>query len=378
MGDKASTVCEVLAEVGEEFVAKLPDPDVCAAFIFGSIAWGDADRSSDIDVMVCLDREDEFREVGRVRVADVLGRPVAGGPEFADVDRISWRRFERAARAGEWHHRIAHSIVVTDTTDSFEDLRATITADYTAELSRRQRAAARQDRSHAHLLDAGSSGRWSTDASLAALHVRLALEEAVGALVEAHGDRDSPAHFLDTVEQILVAVDRPDLFCRFVTALGLDHDGAAEQGMNAYRAFADALQRWAADPDIACGLTPEASAWVVFTYADETFEEIDHKLAAFRQLGNTAAMTAYVDRLLMTPIRMNAGTVLNLMVNGIAEMPSIPDFYRLLDDEPTLRQHWIRGLRLDNSPETVGGNVALVPELLNMIETVVLLGAERG
>jgi hypothetical protein len=79
-----------MAEVARELVACLPDDDVYAAFVFGLVAWCDADRASDVDVTLCLNRPADYREVTRVRVADVIGRPCPDGPLFADLDRIAW------------------------------------------------------------------------------------------------------------------------------------------------------------------------------------------------------------------------------------------------------------------------------------------------
>jgi predicted nucleotidyltransferase len=44
--------CAHLISVAHQVVERLSDPDLRAAFLFGSAAWGDANAASDLDIML--------------------------------------------------------------------------------------------------------------------------------------------------------------------------------------------------------------------------------------------------------------------------------------------------------------------------------------
>lgn len=362
MSDSA-VICRRMAEVAHEVMAKLPDGDVRAAFVFGSVAWGDADEASDIDLMLCLDRPADYREVTRVRVADLLGRTDPGAPLFADIDRISWRRFENAVATGYWHARVAHSLVLTDTDGWFADLRDQVTASFHAPQSRGQRAKPWYDAGRAHL-DAARQAI-AADPTLATLHARLALEDAAVGLLETCGLRNSATHFLDSARRALAMSGRVHLHQALMRGLGVDVDLAtAELGVDRFHALAEALRAWMAEPDVARQLAPEDVAWAAFTYADETYEEVAHKVTAMRGAGRAATMAAYVDGLLRTPIRMNLSKVLNLRLTGSSQRLSVSEFHLALRTEPELFEHWCRGLRLPADRHEITAALELAEDLL--------------
>ena len=352
MTGSQSDTCRAMTDVARALVAKLSDGDIRAAFVFGSVAWGDADVASDVDIAVCVDRPIDYREVTRVRVADVLGGSFPTGPRFADLDRISWERFRTAVEEGAWHQRVVRSVILTDVDGSYRRLRDQVSGEFFRPDSRRLRAHASRDTSRHHVEAAlGSS---EPDPTLRALHARLSLEHAAIALLHAAGERYSASHFLHDTHHALTSIDRGDLHRGLVVGLGLDCGAdAADRGMRSYRAFADALGTWVAEPALANALRPEDRAWAAFSCADETYEEIDHKLATLARTGRTAEMVAYVDGLLKTPIRMNAGKVLNLRLHGTSEIPTIAEFHGFLRAEPTLSAHWADGLRLHCDPATL-------------------------
>ncbi|MGH3491252.1 MAG: hypothetical protein ACRDP8_25450, partial [Actinopolymorphaceae bacterium] len=117
----------------------------------------------------------------------------------------------------------------------------------------------------------------------------------------------------------------------------------------------------------------EDRAWAEFTYADETYEEVAHKLTVLGEAGRYAQMTAYVDGLLVTPIRMNAGKILSLRCNGTVERPSTIDFHQLLRGEPRLFDEWTAGLRLHQDRATVLEVTELILELLDVLEPLSLV-----
>lgn len=374
MIEPKQSVCRRMLDVARELVSQLPDRDVRAAFVFGSVAWGDADQASDVDIMVCVDRPSDYREVTRVRVADIIGGSFPDGPMFADLDRISLERFVKAVGEGGWHERVVRSVVLTDVDGSYGSLRESVTKRFAEPTSRRLRANAQRESSLRHV---DAARRHSErNPALSALHARLGLEDAAIALLAAGGERNSATHLLASTRRILTSVGRSDLHRPLVVGLGLDgRPEAAEQGMRCYNAFADALRAWMSDPRVVEALRPEDHAWAAFTYADETYEEIDHKLTALRRTERTAEMLAYVDGLLKTPIRMNVGKVLNLRLHGTSEIPSITDFHKFLEHEPILYERWVSALRLDLEPRYAAGVSATVSELLDTLERVVELPA---
>lgn len=354
-----------MLDVARELVTKLPDDDVRAAFVFGSVAWGDADETSDVDVMLLLDHDDEnYREVTRVRVPDVLGRMVPEGPLFADLDRISWRRFDQVVAEGGWQHRVVRSVILVDNDGWYEQLRNRVAATFRTSDSRRQRVKYWEDQIRQHL-DASKDGSVD-DSSLPVLHSRLGLEAGGCALLEANGNRFSSAHFLDGVYRALAYVGMDGLFPQLLRSLRADSGAAAaEQGLRSYSAFADVLRDWVSDAELAKRLGPEDLAWATFTYAEQTYEEINHKCGAFRKAERFADLAFYVDGLLKTPIRMNTSKILNLSLTGSTERMSIPEFHLALRGHPDLFNQWVAGLRLQGDSLDIAEADELTLHLLN-------------
>ncbi|MGW0228008.1 nucleotidyltransferase family protein [Actinopolymorpha singaporensis] len=350
MNDDAS-ISRRMAEVARRLVAKLPDDDVRAAVLFGSVAWGDANEASDIDLMLCLDRPVGYRLVTRVRVADILGRTtpeLPTSPVFADIDRISAEYFENAVDEGIWHARVARSLIFADTDGWFAGLRARVSATFRHPDMCARRARPWYDASLAH---SEAARRLLTDAdddlTLATLLARLALENVAVALIETSALRASPTHFLASARSALETTGSGHLYEPLQRGLGLDVDlETAAYGVQAFHVLAGALREWLADPELVRRLGPEDAAWAVFTYADETYEEIAHKVAAMRGAGRAADLASYLDWLLKVSIRLNVGKALNLRLNGLSETPEVAEFHQALRAEPALFEQWCRGLRL--------------------------------
>src|SRR5438874_13643230 len=102
--------CTRLIACARQLIEHLPDADLRAAFLFGSAAWGDADASSDLDIMLLVDRPVDYREVTRIHLADFFGDALKDGPRFADLDRISAETFVERAQAGNWGVRGVNSV----------------------------------------------------------------------------------------------------------------------------------------------------------------------------------------------------------------------------------------------------------------------------
>jgi hypothetical protein len=339
--------CERLIGIACLLVERLPDTDIVAAFLFGSAAWGDADAASDLDVMLLLDRSAGYREVSRVRVADVLGGHFPDGPAFADLDRISAETFAGITAKGGWGHRVAHSVILKDTDGFYESIRNRMHTEYLSPEARGARFLQRRKRVEEHLA-AAREALSSADRDLAAMHARLAVEAAGAALIEISDDRLSVTHYVESTRRALSVLGQADLFEPFLGLLSLDAPlEHAERSRVAYDTFAEALRRWMAQPEVSGRLSLEDLAWAEFTYGTQTYEEIEHKTEAFRQLGRIPALLYYLDGLLMVPIRMNVGKIFALRSTGTATRISIPEVQIALKAEPNLYAEWVLALRLN-------------------------------
>ncbi len=370
-----SRYCERLIEVAHRLMDALPDTDVVAAFLFGSAAWGDADAASDLDIMLLLDRPAGYREVTRIRLADVLGEPLPDGPTFADLDRISAEGFTRIVADGGAGARVARSVVLRDTDGFYGRIRERVHAEYLSPEARSARFLKRREQAEEDL--AATRRAEGEDKDLAALHARLALEGAGAALIELNDDRQSVTHYVESVERALTALTRGDLFVPFLRLLALD--APAEQAVasrRAYDAFAEALRGWMADPDVSGRMSGEDIAWAEFTYGRQTYEEIEHKVTAFRALGRIPALLYYLDGQLMVPIRINVGKLFLLRSTGASGRISIPDFQLALKDEPALYEQWVSALRLDTLRVRLPEVEDLAEELLRAGDAAA--GGERG
>ena len=280
--------------------------DVVAAFVFGSVAWGDAGQGSDIDVLVLLDRDDDFREVQRVRVADLLDDQ-GSLPTFADIDRMAFPRFATVVERDGFIHRVVNSIVVIDD-GRYQPIRERATLRLADRVVRAALVCRRIEAANDHVEVAGRLV--DSDLALAILHARLAVEEAATALVEAAGGRASVSHLIEGFSAAVALVGRQELVGRLQLALAVGGGAAAaELGLRSYRMIAERLREWMADPHVAQGLGPEHLAWAEFTYSSETYAEFDHKVTALTRGGHTADAVLYVDGLLRVPLRINTSKV---------------------------------------------------------------------
>jgi len=392
--------CQRLLAVGRAVLERLPDADIRAAFVFGSTTWGDADAASDIDLMLLLDRPEDFRAVTRVRVAEVLGSGLGGAPRFADIDRVSAARFAALSGRGAWAQRIVNSVILRDADGFFAGLRARATKAYRDPMAMAARFAERRQ-----VADGHRTGVWqalqSGDAPLAALHARLAVEDAGRGLVEAHGGRVSTTHFVDSVERSLSELGEEELLPEFGWALGLGGPpeallpvpgafagrvavdrvpGGVARALEAYVSLAEGLRAWMAEPQVAAGMSGEDRAWAEFTYGEETYDEIAHKVEAFLGLGRVGPLQYYLDGLLLVPARLNLSKVFALRATGTAKALSAVEFHAALAGEAALFRAWVEGLRLEDRG---GAGLqpwradAVVGRLLGMGE-VVLERAARG
>lgn len=358
--------CAHLIAVARQVADRLVEPGLRAAVLFGSAVWGDADEASDLDIMILLDRPAGYREVTRVQVADLLGQPLPDGPRFADLDRLSAATFEGVVAKGGWGSRVVHSLALKDTDGYYARLRDQVSAEFRAPAARaarwqRQREQVAVERvALRQALDAG-------DTILAALHARLAVNEAAVALIDRNDDRMSITHFVESTARALDRYGQSRLFTAFLQALALDAPpGSVERGRRAYQLFADALKGWLDDPVLHEQLSHEDRAWSAFTYAAETYEEIDHKVTAFRQHGRLPALLYYLDGLLLAPVRLNLGKILWLRAHGSAARVTEREFHQALQAYPTLFAEWVTALRPDTPRDAIEQADGLAGQLLRV------------
>jgi len=105
---------ESAVALARALVDRLPDPDLRAAYLFGSFAWGDADAASDLDIGLLFDRPVDDRAVVRVRVADAVPDVPPHAPLFADLSHMTVARFEEGVARGHAGARLAHAAILRD------------------------------------------------------------------------------------------------------------------------------------------------------------------------------------------------------------------------------------------------------------------------
>jgi hypothetical protein len=356
-------------------VEHLPDKkDLRAAFLFGSAAWGDADAASDLDIMLLLDRPADYREVTRIHPADLLGYPLPDGPTFADLDRISVETFVSLVQAGNLAQRVVNSIILADTDDFYVRLRSQISTAFWQPLARQERFQAK--RKQADESRTAALNVLGVDDMLSALHARLALQHAGAALIELGGNRVTPSHFVESLEQVLKRFNS-NLFARCLPALSLDAPyEAVERSLRAYNAFADAIKLWVRDPVIESRISQEDLAWAHHT--TEKQEEIVPKVAAFTRTNRLPALLYYLDGLFQVPICIQVGKIFQLRSTGKAERMTIPDFIVALRQEPALYDEWIAALRLSAERDRVLDALNLTRQLLNVGKVALETNKQQG
>lgn len=362
-GAMAAAPAGIVDDVRRLIAAHSGLDDVVVAFVFGSLAWGDAGQGSDIDVLVILDRDDDFREVQRVRVADLLDDQ-GSLPMFADIDRMAFARFAAAVERDGLIHRVVNSIVIIDD-GRYQPIRERATRRLADPSVRTKLVSRRIESAKDHI---GAAGRLvDSDCAFAILQARLGAEEAATALVEASGGRASVPHLIEGFGTAVGFVGRQELVGRLQSALALGGGvAAAEVGLESYRTIAERLREWLADPQVARGLGPEHVAWAEFTYSAQTYTEFEHKVTALTHSGRTAEGVLYVDGLLRVPLRINTSKVFGFRQTGRPKRLSIPDFHLALKAEPDLYRAWIAGLRLDGDRDDVLETIEVAREILTL------------
>ncbi len=349
-----------LITVAHQLIEQLPDRGLQAAGLVGSAAWGDADAASDLDIMLLLNLPIGYREVTRIHLADFFEHPLPDGPLFADLDRISAESFIDLIHAGALVTRVVNSIILKDTDGCYARLRDQVSKAFLHPAAREKRFLAREQQAEesrqASLMALG------TDALLSALHARLALQHAGAALIELSGNRVSPSHFIENLEQVLRPIDH-NLFIRFLSAQSLDapHE-AVERSLRAYDVFTDTLKKWLEDTTLVSQLSPEELAWARHTYNKQ--EEITYKVAAFTQTKRLPSLLYYLDGLFQVPIRMQISNIFLRRSGSLVKHMPIAEFHIALHQEPALYDEWIAALRLSAERDKMHEIADLTNQLL--------------
>lgn len=116
----------------------------------------------------------------------------------------------------------------------------------------------------------------------------------------------------------------------------------------------------------------------MFTWCDETYEEIAHQVDTFTRLGRTQTLQHYLDGMLQVPVRINAGKVFLLRATGQPARMTIADFHLALRDEPALYAEWIQALRQDSNRAGVEEADVLVSKLIAIGEAAIAGVPQHG
>ena len=298
-------------------------------------------------------------------MADLLGYPLPHGPLFADLDRVSTTSFEEAIARGGGGERVTHSIILRDTESVYARIQGQVSATFFQPPVRAARFEARRVQAEAHRT--ALQAALGTDDLLAALHARLAVQEAGAALIALDDGRYSTSHAVKSTERALQRFGADDLVAPFHQALALEPSShSVTRSLRAYAAFADALKRWVEDPSIGELLLVEDQAWAEFTYGPHAYEELGHKVSVLTLEGRVPVLLSYLDGLLLVPVRINIGKMLALRTTGTAAWMTIPEFHGALPQEAHLYQEWIAALRLSPLPQQISTADDLARRLLEI------------
>ncbi len=365
MSPLASNLREDWIRIATSLVEEIAQEEpVLAAFLFGSVAWNDADAASDLDLMILVDREPPFREVTRIPVPKRVHSRVTLRPEFADLDRMSKAWFFERVRAGAWAERLMHCVILSDRDGSLAALRDFAVASFVASNSRSQRFS-HLERSTTDYFAAAAAARTSGDAVRAALADRMALETAATALIGAAGERFSSAHFLETVARILrelgetstsnalvdafmtASVDRvavPGPFEGWMSRTVVPRPIA--DGITAYYILAEALKTQMMRASQAQSLSATDQAWAAFTFSPSTYQEMAAKVDKMLAVDRAQALQFYLQCLLLGPIRINFGRLYALDLFGSVRKLTPLEFFEGIRSDLTLSSAWVTGLGL--------------------------------
>lgn len=338
---------------------------VLAAFLFGSVAWNDADHASDLDLMILVDREPPFREVTRIAIPKSLECRVTVRPEFADVDRVSKSWFYESVRAGAWVERLVHCVVLCDSDGTLAALRDVAVANFCEPNYRSQRFS-KLETSTAEYLVQSAAAHSAGDELRAALADRMALETAAMSLIGAAGERFSSTHFIETVGKVLWGLGEAETDRAFVAALtnaSVDtvavpapFDGWMSRsvlprpifdGIAGYYTLAEALKTQMMHPTRSQSLSATDQSWAAFTYATSTYQEMADKVDKMLVSERGEALQFYLQSQILGPARMNFGKLYALDMFGSVRVLTPLEFFEGIRSDTALSEAWVKGIGLN-------------------------------
>lgn len=334
---------------------------VLAAFLFGSVAWNDADAASDLDLMILVDREPPFREVTRIAISKSLDSRVRVRPEFADVDRVSKSWFFERVRAGAWVERLMHCVILYDNDGTLAALRDEAVTNF-CESNYRSQGFSKLETSTTEYLVESAAAYSDGDELRAALAYRMALETAAVALIGAAGERFSSTHFIETVGKVLRGLGEAETDRAFVAALAMapvdmvdvpaPFDGWMSRrvlprpifdGIIGYYTLAEALKTQMMRPTRSQCLSATDQSWAAFTYATSTYQEMADKVDKMLASERVEALQFYLQSQILGPARINFGKLYALDMFGSVRVLTPIEFFEGIRSDTALSEAWVKG-----------------------------------
>ncbi|MFD1675748.1 nucleotidyltransferase domain-containing protein [Alicyclobacillus fodiniaquatilis] len=338
---------------------------VLAAFLFGSVAWNDADAASDLDLMILVDREPPFREVTRIAIDKNLDSRVRVRPEFADVDKVSKIWFFEQVRAGAWVERLVHCVILRDRDGTLAALRDDAAANFGESNYRFQRFSKLESLTAEYLAESAAAYR-DGDEPRAALANRMALETAALALIGAAGERFSSTHFIETVGKVLRGLGETETDSTFVAALTTASVDMVTvpapfdewmsrkvlprpifDGITGYYTLAEALKTEMMRPTRSQRLSATDQAWAAFTYATSTYHEMADKVDKMLAAERVEALQFYLQSQILGPARINFGKLYALDMFGSVRRLTPLEFFAGIRSDTALSEAWVKGIGLN-------------------------------
>lgn len=336
-----------LRKIASELVNSLDKSGIHSIFLFGSAAWGDADPSSDIDLMIINYHKSVIKYAERLEYKGV----------FVDISSTDLESFKLGVEAGEFSYRLLNCLILYDPNGHLAAIyKSLMTSFYLPNVQKARLLSSQKEvednlrvsQESAKLLDIiGVIGAISSGYS--------ALTASGCALINAMKKRPSSNHYIVDLKNSAANVGRPDLYSRQreLRNLGISPKSAmiAIESCSEFRALSEDF--------IFSGQNskklPAEKLFQLrnFSFSESSKREIQMKLDYYKRREAWECALYYVDTLCYTYGAYDLGPVMAFL-RGEKEMKRktpLIQFISSLSEYKHLFEKWLIATRLAGAEE---------------------------
>lgn len=329
-----------LYQMAKSVVKSMNKARVLCCFLFGSVACGDASPSSDIDLTVVLDIDDQFRRVKRIKCAQT----------FIDIEYISKRLLEKYISPDPpdmevaWQHRVIGARALFDPNGYFTNIKRSLLKTFYS----RQKVLARLYRFAKCEESFMNKARTQMEKGfqMAAIFLaRIACSYSACMVLDIAGQRLSSSKFILKLKGACHFSEVPFMYQQFTRLCRLDlpTDDSENASLAFFKLWNYSVKLIASCKGDLQKITPEEKSWIRFYFSHISLEEIKRKLAYYLRNQDTCSLLYYIDSMIFLHYA-SLRPLLAFNENKRETTPLMGEFIELLPTK--VKNNWTLATRL--------------------------------